>query len=164
MDTMKRLTSLGLTLPEPPEPAGSYARAVCTGNLIFVSGQLPVSDGKIAFSGTVGDNLTIDEGYNACQVCALNALSILSAESGSLNNVTQIVRLTGYIRSHSGFSDQANVLNGASDLMFNIFGDKGIHARVAVGVTELPLNSAVELEVIAERAAGEIITSERIGV
>ena len=146
---VERLQHLGFTLPDPPEPAGSYTRAVRAGKLIFVSGQLPIVEGEMAFAGKIGAELSVEEGYKACQVCALNALSILRAEAGSLEAIQQVVRISGFVCSASGFTAQPAVVNGASELLSELFGEKGIHARLAVGVSELPLGAAVELEVIA---------------
>ena len=137
-------------MPDPPEPAGAYTRAIRAGGLIFVAGQLPLQNGKIAFAGKVGSDLSVDAGYAACQLCALNALSILEAECGSLDEIKQIVRMSGFVCSAAGFTDQAKVVNGASELMKEVLGDRGVHARLAVGVSELPLGAAVELEVIAQ--------------
>lgn len=150
MSARDRLNDLGLSMPDPPEPAGAYTRAIRAGGLIFVAGQLPLQNGKIAFAGKVGIDLSVDEGYAACQLCALNALSILEAECGSLDEIKQIVRMSGFVCSAAGFTDQAKVVNGASELMKEVLGDRGVHARLAVGVSELPLGAAVELEVIAQ--------------
>ena len=150
MSAEDRLKALGLELPALPHPAGSYTRAVRTGNLIFVAGQLPLKQGKIAFSGKVGKDLSVEEGYEAAKLCALNALSILKAETGALDNIVQVVRLTGFVCSADGFIDQPQVVNGASEFFAEVLGERGIHARLAVGASELPLGSAVELEVIAE--------------
>jgi enamine deaminase RidA (YjgF/YER057c/UK114 family) len=150
MSARDRLDELGLSMPDPPEPAGAYTRAIRAGGLIFVAGQLPLQNGKIAFAGKVGSDLSIDEGYAACQLCALNALSILEAECGSLDEIKQIVRMSGFVCSAAGFTDQAKVVNGASELMKEVLGERGVHARLAVGVSELPLGAAVELEVIAQ--------------
>ena len=150
MSASNRLIELGLTLPEPPQPAGAYTRAVRAEGLIFVAGQLPLRQGEIAYAGEIGSDLSVDEGYAACQLCALNALSIIEAEIGSLDEVKQIVRMSGFVCSADGFADQAKVVNGASDLMQQVFGDRGVHARLAVGVSALPLGAAVEREVIAQ--------------
>ena len=148
MSADDKLRELNLVLPPPPQPAGAYTRAVQSGNLVFVSGQLPLADGQIQYAGTLGDDLDVDAGYAAARLCALNALSILKAETGDLDRV-KIVRLGGYVASAPGFFDQAKVINGASDLMAEVLGEQGVHARLAIGPTSLPLGSAVELEVIA---------------
>lgn len=150
MSAERKLAELGLELPPPPQPAGAYTRAVRTGNLVFVSGQLPTADGTIQFAGKVGRELSAEEGYQAARLCALNALSVLKAEAGSLDNIARIVRLGGFVCSVDGFTGQAQVVNGASELFGEVLGEKGIHARLAIGVAELPLGAAVELEVIAE--------------
>lgn len=143
------LEQLGLALPQPPAPAGAYTRAVRAGGLVFVSGQLPIRNGAVAHAGVVGDGAhPVDEGYAAARLCALNALGVLAAEGVDLDRV-RIVRMTGYVASAPGFTGQAQVVNGASELMAKVLGQAGVHARVAVGVSALPLNAAVELEVIA---------------
>ncbi len=148
---VERLQALGLELPTPPQPAGAYTRSVRSGSQIFVSGQLPLADGEIVFSGPVGDDggLSVEKGAEAAQLCALNALSILAADAGGLDSV-RIVRMTGYVATAGDFTGQALVMNGASELMAHVLGEAGVHARVAVGVQRLPLDAAVELEVIAE--------------
>ncbi len=148
MTAADRLSELNLQLPPPPQPAGAYTRAVKSGALMFVSGQLPIADGKLEYAGTLGEDLDLEEGYAAAQLCALNALSVLNAETENLDHVT-IVRLGGYVASASNFFEQAKVINGASELMAQVLGDRGIHARLAVGAPSLPLGAAVELEVIA---------------
>ena len=150
MSAADRLAALGLELPVPPQPAGAYTRAVRAGDLIFVSGQLPLEDGKIKYAGMVGDQLSEAEGYAAARLCALNALSILQAEVGDLEQVGRIVRLGGFVCSAPGFSGQAAVVNGASELVYEVLQERGVHARFAVGAPGLPLNAAVELEVIAQ--------------
>jgi enamine deaminase RidA (YjgF/YER057c/UK114 family) len=153
MGALERLEQLGLDLPEPPVPAGAYTRAVRAGDLVFVSGQLPLADGVMTCVGAVGSGddtagATTDEGYAAARLCALNALGVLAAEGHDLDRV-RIVRMTGFVCSAPGFTGQAQVVNGASELMAAVLGDAGVHARVAVGVSSLPLDAAVELEVIA---------------
>lgn len=150
MGAEERLLALGLTLPEPPEPAGAYLRARRTGDLLFVAGQLPIAGGKMKYSGKVGKNLNLEEGYEAARLCALNALSVLKGELGSLDRIAHLVRVTGFVCSAEGFTDQAKVVNGASELFNEVLGESGRHARMAIGVNELPLGAAVELEVIAE--------------
>ena len=150
MSVADRLAELGVTLPEPASPAGAYVRAKRTGNLIFVAGQLPMSGGELQSIGRVGADLTLEDGYEAAKLCALNALSILNAEAGSLDNVVQIVRVEGFVCSANGFTDQPKVINGASEFLAEVLGEKGSHARIAIGVSELPLGASVELALIAE--------------
>lgn len=136
MSADDKLRELNLVLPPPPQPAGAYTRAVQSGNLVFVSGQLPLADGQIQYAGTLGDDLDVDAGYAAARLCALNALSTLKAETGDLDRV-KIVRLGGYVASAPGFFDQAKVINGAPDLMAEVLGEQGVHARLAIGATSL---------------------------
>ena len=148
MSAEKKLAELNLQLPPSPQPAGAYTRAVISGNLVFVAGQLPLVEGKIQYAGTLGVDLDIDAGYAAARLCALNALSILKAETGDLDAIS-IVRLGGYVASATDFFEQAQVINGASDLMAAVLGEQGVHTRLAIGAASLPLGAAVELEVIA---------------
>ena len=150
MGAEEKLAALGLSLPEPPQPAGAYVRAKRSGDLIFVAGQIPTADGEVKYKGRVGAELSLEEGYEAARLCALNALSVLKAEAGSLENISQLVRVAGFVCSADGFTDQPKVINGASELFAEALGDAGTHARLAIGVKELPLGSAVEVEVIAE--------------
>ena len=150
MSAEQELKDLGITLPPAPEPAGVYVPAVRAGDLVFVAGQLPMEHGELRFIGRLGDGLDVEEGYEAARLCALNSLSVLRGECGSLDGVRRIVRVCGYVRSAAGFTDQSKVLNGASELMNDVFGDRGRHARLALGTNELPLGAPVELEVIAE--------------
>ena len=145
-----RLKELGIQLPDVPVPLGSYKPASTSGNLIFVSGQLPLVGGQLLHEGKVGADISVEEGMNAARVCCINALAVICKELGSLDRVKKIVKLTGYVSSSPGFSKQANVVNGASDIFYEVFGDDGRHARAAVGVSELPMNAPVEVEVIAE--------------
>ena len=149
MDAKDRLKKMGLSLPEPPQPAGSYTRAVRSSNLLFISGQLPIVKGVVQQGGIVGEDIKTDQGQEAARLCALNALSILEEEAGSLDCV-RIIRIGGYVCSAPGFTGQAQVINGASDLLAAILGERGVHSRLAVGVQALPLGASVELEVIAE--------------
>lgn len=150
-----RLRELGIQIPDVPTPLGSYKPASVTGELIFVSGQLPLADGRLIMEGKVGAEVSIEEGMKAARACTVNALAVMSKELGSLERVKKIVKITGYVASAPGFHKQANVVNGASDLLYDAFGDDGRHARAAVGVTELPLNSPVEIELIAEISRGD---------
>lgn len=145
----RRLEEMDLILPSPPEPAGAYRRAVEAAGLVFVAGQLPLADGRMILQGVVGDGgLPVEAGREAARQCALNALGVLAAEGYDLDR-TRIVRITGYVASADGFSGQAHVVDGASELMVDVLGESGVHARVAVGVGSLPLGAPVELEVIA---------------
>lgn len=150
MSAEQRLDELDLKLPPAPEPAGMYVPAVRTGNLVFVAGQLPMEQGELEFIGKLGEDLDVEEGYEAARLCALNVLSVLRAECGSLDAVRRLVRACGYVRSAEGFTDQSSVVNGASALLNEVFGERGRHARLALGANELPLGAPVELEVIAE--------------
>ena len=136
-------------MPPAPEPVGSYVPYVRTGDLVFTSGQLPMRDGKLTATGKVGSKLTVEQGVEAARVAALNALAQVAAAAGGLSKVQRIIRLRLFVNSAEGFTDQAKVANGASDLFSAVFGDSGRHARAAVGVNELPLDSPVELELIA---------------
>lgn len=150
MTVEEKLRRMGLELPEPPKPVASYVPCVRAGNLLFVSGQVPREKGVLRFSGHVGGNLNVEEGRQAARICALNGLSAVKQELGSLDRVRRIVKLTGFVASAAGFTDQPKVVDGASVFLVELFGEKGQHARAAVGVNELPLGSAVELEMIVE--------------
>lgn len=152
MTVAAKLKELGITLPEPPRPVATYLPAVRTGNLVFVSGQLPFVDGKLLKVGKLGGNFTVEEGQEAARRATLNALAILNHLVGSLDAVTQVVRLTVYVASASGFTDQPRVANGASELLINVFGEVGRHARAALGAAELPLGAPVEIELVVEVA------------
>ena len=144
----EKLKSLGLELPEAPKPVATYVPAVRTGNLLFLSGVLPMRNGQLAFTGKLGRELTVLEGIEAAKVAILNALAIAKQELGSLDRITRVVKVVGHVASADGFTEQPQVLNGASDLLVAIFGEAGRHARVAIGAAELPRRAAVEIEVI----------------
>ena len=146
----EKLRAFGITLSNPPKPAGSYIPVVRTGNLVFVSGQIPISDGKILYSGKVTKDLSIEDAQKAARLCAINALAQLKSEFGNLDKITKIVRVSGFVNSPPDFTEQPKVINGASDLLFEIFEKSGQHTRIAVGVSSLPLNSAVEIDLIVE--------------
>ena len=150
----KRLSELGIMLPDPPEPVGAYTAVIRTGNLVITSGQLPWIEGALAFTGRLGDNLTVDQGYAAAWLCAINALAQLRAAVGNLDRIRQIVRLEGYLQCTAGFQEHPQVLNGASDLFNEVFGLIGRHTRTAVGIHAMPLNAPVQLVVWAELASG----------
>ena len=145
-----KLRELGLELPAVPKPAGSYVPAVRAGSFLFTAGQLPFENGELRLKGKVGNDVTPDEAREASRLCALNALAAVASEAGGLSNIRRIVKVTGYVASAPGFNGQPAVLNGASELLGDIFGEAGLHARSAVGVTELPLNAPVEVELIVE--------------
>lgn len=141
MSIENKLRSLGIVLKDPPKPLGSYRPSVISGNLLFVSGQLPIKDGKLLFEGKVDHDVSLKQAVKASRQCAINSLSVIKSEIGDLNKVERIVKVTGYIASSKGFHAQATVVNGASDLYYEVFGEKGIHARAVTGVSELPMNS-----------------------
>jgi len=147
----KRLAELGLELPVPAAAVANYVPWVIAGSLVFVSGQLPMAGGKPTCTGRLGDGPGIDDGYRAARLCALNLLAqAAAAAGGDLDRIRRVVRLTAYVASAPGFTDQPKVANGASDLMVEVLGDAGRHARVAVGAAALPLDAAVEIEAIFE--------------
>lgn len=144
------LKELHIVLPEV-QPAGNYLPAVRSGNLLFISGQLPKSEGKIAFRGRVGRDLNLESARRAAKACLANLLAVLKQETGSLDRVKRIVKLTGYINTYPGFNDHPKVMDAASEQLIEIFGEEiGRHSRVVVGVVELPLGAAMEMEMIAE--------------
>lgn len=145
-----KLTSLGITLPSPPAPAGSYVPVVVSYNLAFVAGQIPTEAGQVKFRGKVGTDLSIEAGQQAARLCTINALAQLKTALGSLDRVRRVVKVTGFVNCEPSFVDQPKVINGASDLLVQLFGEDGKHARAAVGVSSLPLDSAVEVEFIVE--------------
>jgi enamine deaminase RidA (YjgF/YER057c/UK114 family) len=151
VDAYAKLAELGLTLPKVVPPLASYVPAVQTGNYVYVSGQLPLVDGKLPHTGKVGAEVTTEQGAELSRLCALNGLAAIEALVG-LGRVVKIVKLTGFVASAPGFTGQPAVINGASNLFGDVFGEQGRHARSAVGVAELPLNSPVEVEIIAEVA------------
>jgi enamine deaminase RidA (YjgF/YER057c/UK114 family) len=149
MSAEARLTELGIVLPEPMPPAGSYASTVRTGNLVFVSGQGPMGVGE-PIVGKVGGDLTLEEGIAAARIVGLNLLAVLRAELGSLDRVTRVVKLLGMVNCAPGFNQTPAVINGCSDLLLEVFGERGRHARSAVGMAELPFDIAVEAELVVE--------------
>jgi len=148
-----RLSELGIELPPANVPAGNYVPYVQTGNLLFVSGQIPMVDGKPGFIGRLGAEIDVEEGAKAARTCALAILSqVKAALGGDLDRVSRVVKLTGFVAATPEFTGQPTVVNGASDLMVEIFGDAGRHARAAVGMSSLPAGVAVEVEAILEVA------------
>ncbi len=149
MSALARLAELGIELPVVVKPLGSYVPAVRTGNLVYTSGQLPVEAGKLALGGKLGVDVTPEQGKELARICALNALAAVDSLVG-IDSVTQVVKVVGFVASGPGFNGQPGVVNGASDLLADVFGDNGVHARSAVGVSELPLNAPVEVELVVE--------------
>ena len=147
-----RLAILGLELPSLATPAGAYIPAVVSGNLVFTSGQLPFVSGALAATGKVGGTVSPEDAKIYAATCVLNALAAVQFAIGSLDRVTRIVKVVGFVASESSFTGQPGVINGASELLGEIFGDAGVHARSAVGVAVLPLDSPVEVELIVEFA------------
>lgn len=146
----KRLSEHGVTIPAAPEALGFYVPVLRTGNLVVTSGQLPMVGKELMFKGKVGHDIHEEEGFHAARMCALNALAQIKSCIGSLDRITRIVRVEGYVQSAPGFSKHPQVINGASELLVQAFGEAGKHTRIAVGSNELPLNAAVELVVWAE--------------
>jgi len=152
MSIQARLTELGIDLPAPPKPVGAYVPTVRTGALIFTAGQLPGKDGTLIATGKVPTDVSLEAAQAGARQAALNALAAVAAEVGSLDAVTRVVRVNCFVNSSPGFTDQAKVANGASNVLKDIFGDAGLHTRCAIGAAELPLNAAVELDLIVEVA------------
>jgi enamine deaminase RidA (YjgF/YER057c/UK114 family) len=152
MTPEETLAELGITLPTPPAAVAAYVPWIRTGNLIMTSGQLPWKDGEMLYAGKLGANLSVEQGYEAARLCAINAMAQLKAAVGDLSNIRQIVRLEGNVHSAPGFQGQPQVLNGASDLFNKVLGERGRHTRTALGISEMPLNAAVQLSVFAEPA------------
>ena len=145
-----RLKELAIEIPTPPSPAGSYIPVVTTGNLAFVSGQIPMKEGKVVFEGKVPNVQSVDSAREAAKICIINGLAQLKANLGSLDKITKFVRISGFVNSNPEFYEQPKVINAASDLLVEIFGDMAKHSRIAVGVASLPLNSTVEIDMVVE--------------
>jgi len=148
----ERLAELGITLPAVVAPVAAYIPAVVSGNLVFTSGQLPMVEGVLPATGKLGAAVSAEEGKELARQCALNALAAVESVIGSLDRITRIVKVVGFVASDPSFTGQPGVINGASDVLGEIFGDAGVHARSAVGVAVLPLDSPVEVELIVEFA------------
>ncbi len=145
-----KIKELGYEIPEAPKPLAAYIPALIVDNLIFTSGQIPTVKGKLKFIGKVGTDLSIEEGMEAAGICALNCLGAVKSVIGDLNKIERIIKLTAFVNSSDFFTDQPKVANGASELIGKIFGENGKHVRSAVGVSELPLNAPVEIEMIVK--------------
>ncbi len=150
MKVEAKLAEMGLELPSAPKPVANYVRTVRTGSLLFVSGHGPYRDGKLQFLGKVGGNLTVEEGYQAARLVALNCLASVKEALGDLDRVKRVVKLLGMVNCPPEFGQQPEVINGASDLLVELYGDAGRHARSAVGMNALPRGIAVEIEMVLE--------------
>jgi enamine deaminase RidA (YjgF/YER057c/UK114 family) len=154
MEAEARLAELGLSLPDPSQPVGSYLLAQQTGNLLFLSGTTCYIDGKPLFKGRLGAELTIEQGYAAARQTALNLLGVARASLGDLDRIERVVKVNGYVNSAPDFDRQPEVINGASDLLVSVFGERGRHARTSIGVSDLPGHIPVEIEMVVQvRAA-----------
>lgn len=145
-----RLEAMGIRLPVAAAPAANYVPYVISGNLLYLSGQLPMEDGKIAVTGLVGANVDLAAAQRAAELCAINILAQAKAALGDLGRIARVIKLNGFVASAPGFTEQHLVINGASNLIANVLGDAGKHARAAVGMAALPLNAAVEIDAILE--------------
>lgn len=144
-----KLQELGLQLPQPPKPLAAYIPGVRVNNLVLTAGQLPMLNGELKYKGKIGSDLSEADGKKAAELCVLNCLSVVKSIAGNIDSIKRIVKLVVYVNSAPGFTNQPEVANGASELIEKLFGEKGKHVRSAVGVSELPRNAAVEIEMIA---------------
>jgi enamine deaminase RidA (YjgF/YER057c/UK114 family) len=142
------LRTLGIELPEPPKPVASYVPVQQVGELLYTSGVIPTWNGEQQFHGVVGADISVKDGARAAEICALNIMALVRQHTGSLDQVEQFIQLSGFVRSAAGFEEQPKVLNGASDLIYKIFGERGRHTRQALGTSELPLGVPVEISAI----------------
>src|SRR5215207_726046 len=145
-----RLQELGVELPEVPAPAGAYVPATRAGSLVLTAGQLPFDGCELKLRGKVGVAVSVGEACGAARLCALNALAAAATVTGGLSGISRIVKVTGFVASAPGFNDQPDVINGASELLGEVFGNAGLHVRSAVGVAELPMDAPVEVELVVE--------------
>lgn len=150
MKIEQRMKDLGYELPECPKPVAAYVPAVKAGEFVYASGQTAVVDGKPLHLGKLGSDISVEEGYQAARICALRCLAEVKSVIGDLDRIKRIVKVTGFVASASGFGDQPKVVNGASELLKQVFGEKGEHARSAIGVAELPGGACVEVEIIVQ--------------
>lgn len=150
MDAEARLEQLGLSLPKPPQPVGAYLLAQQAGNLLFLSGTTCYVDGGLLYTGRVGKELSVEQGYTAAQQAMLNLLSVAKAHLGDLDRVERVVKLNGYVNSAPDFDRQPEVINGASELLEKVFGSRGKHARTSIGVSDLPGHIPVEIEMVLQ--------------
>ena len=148
MEIEAKIRQMGLEINETPRPVASYVPAVKVGTMVYTSGQLPLYQGKLTAQGKVEQDVSLEEASRAARICALNCLSAVKGLGIGLEEIEKIIKVNGYVNSSAGFTGQPQVINGASDFLIEVFGDEGIHARAAVGVSELPLNSSVEIDMI----------------
>ncbi len=146
----EKLREMNIEIPEAPKPLAAYIPATKVGDLVFTAGQLPVKDGKLQYSGKVGSEVSEDNAMNAAKLSAINCLGVIKAEIGNLDKIEKIVKVTVFVNSAEGFTSQPKVANGASEFLVEVFGEAGKHVRSAVGVNELPINAAVEIEMIVK--------------
>ncbi|MBS4035947.1 MAG: RidA family protein [Ignavibacterium sp.] len=146
----EKIKELGFEVPEAAKPLAAYIPAKRIGNLIMTSGQVPLVDGKLKYAGKVGADLSEEEGQKAAEICALNCLAAIKSVIGNLDKIEDVVKLTVFVNNKDGYSAQPKIANGASELIGKIFGEKGLHARSAVGVSGLPINAPVEIEMIVK--------------
>lgn len=150
MQVEAKLREMGLTVPDVAKPVAAYVPALKVGDYVYTSGQIPFVQGELKHKGKLGKEVTTEQGYEAAKVCALNCLAAIKSVVGNLDSIEQVVKIVGFVNSAPGYFDQPKVVNGASELVGKIFGQKGEHARSAVGVAELPLDAAVEVEMIVK--------------
>ena len=150
MGVEDKLKELGIQVPEAAKPVAAYVPAVKSGDTVYTSGQIPFVAGELKFKGKVGSEISTEQGYEAAKVCAINCLAAIKSLIGSLDQIENVVKVVGFVNSAPGYSEQPKVINGASELIGKVFGPAGSHARSAVGVAELPLDAAVEVEMIVK--------------
>jgi enamine deaminase RidA (YjgF/YER057c/UK114 family) len=146
----EKFKEMGIEIPEAPKPLASYIPVIKTGNLIFTAGQIPMANGELKYKGKVGREISLEDGIKAAELCVINCLSVIKSELINLDKIKRIIKVTVFVSSADGFTDQPKVANGASDLLVKVFGENGKHVRSAVGVNELPIGSAVEIEMVVE--------------
>lgn len=155
MRVEERIKQLGLELPEAPRPVAQYVPGIQSGNLVYTAGQVPFLNGELKYRGKVGRECSLEEGYDAARICFLNCLAVVKSLAGDLDRVKRVVKINGFVNCVPEFTDQPKVINGASELAVELFGEKGRHARAAVGSVSLPLDAPVELELIVELEKSE---------
>lgn len=150
MSFERKLEELGITLPETPKPVAAYVPGVKVEKYIYTAGQIPFVNGELKYKGKVGKDVSVEDAYEAAKLCVLNCLSIVKSLAGSIDNIEKVVKVVGFVNSADGFNQQPKVINGASEILGEIFGEAGAHARSAVGVSELPMDATCEVEMIVK--------------